>query len=140
VHKGANKPDVSSIDAFRRSVLAVKSISYPDPSRGGATGILFTQIIERLDIATEVKAKTKFPPPEHFAVELVATGEAEAAIAQLMEALPQQDVEIAGLLPSELQSPRNFTFSVGVLATAKEPDAARARIQYLKGALGTGRY
>jgi molybdate transport system substrate-binding protein len=83
VRNGANKPDISSVDAFRQSVLGMKSISYPDPMRGGATGILFSRIVDRLDIAAQVKAKAKFPPPGHFAVELVADGEADAAIAQL---------------------------------------------------------
>jgi molybdate transport system substrate-binding protein len=133
VRKGSAKPDVSSIDAFQRSLLAMGSISYPDPTRGGATGILFTAIADRLGIAGEIKAKTKFPPPGHFAVELVANGEAEAAIAQPMEALLQPGVEIAGLLPTALQSPNNFTFAVGVMMTTKEPDAARSLVKYLIG-------
>jgi molybdate transport system substrate-binding protein len=66
-------------------------------------------------------------------VELVANGEAEAAIAQPMEALLQPGVEIVGLLPPELQSPKNFTFAVGLMTTAKEPEAARSLIQYLVG-------
>lgn len=133
VRKGAVKPDVSSTDAFKRSLLAMSSVSYPDPSRGGATGILFTGVANRLGIAAEIKAKTKFPPPGHFAVELVANGEVDVAIAQPMEALLQPGVEIAGLLPAELQNPKNFTFVVGVMATAREPDAARSLIKYLVG-------
>jgi molybdate transport system substrate-binding protein len=133
VRKGAVKPDVSSIDAFKRSLLAMGSVSYPNPTRGGATGILFTAIADHLGIAAEIKAKTKFPPPGHFAVELVANGEAEAAIAQPMEALLQPGVEIVGLLPTELQSPKNFTFAIGVMTIAKEPDAAHSLIKYLVG-------
>jgi len=133
VRKGAHKPDVGSIDAFRRSLLTMNSISYPDPTRGGATGILFAGIVDSLGIAAEIKAKTKFPSPGHFAVELVANGESDAAIAQPMEALLQPGVEIVGLLPAELQSPKNFTFAVGVMTTAKEPDGARSLIKYLVG-------
>jgi molybdate transport system substrate-binding protein len=133
VRSGAVKLDLSSIDAFKRALLAANSISYPDPARGGATGVLFTGIIERLGLATQVGPKTKFPPPGHFAVELVAKGEAEVAIAQPMEALLQQGVEIAGLLPSELQDPPSFTFAVGQMAMAKEPQAARSLIQFLVG-------
>ncbi len=133
LRSGAAKPDVSSIDAFRRSLLAASSISYPDPARGGATGVLLTSILERLNLAAEMKPKTKFPPPGHFAVELVAEGEAEVAIAQPMEALLQPGVEIVGLLPAELQNPLGFTFAVGQMAVAKEPDAARSLIQYLIG-------
>jgi len=133
VRKGADKPDVGSVDAFRRALLAVNSISYPDPARGGATGILFTTIVKNLDLVEEMKAKAKFPPPGHFAVELVANGEADAAIAQPMEALLQPGVEIAGLLPGELQSPANFTFAAGVMTRTSEPDAARSLIGYLTG-------
>jgi molybdate transport system substrate-binding protein len=133
VRSGAAKPDISSIEAFKRVMLAASSISYPDPTRGGATGILFTGILERLNIAAEAKPKTKFPPPGHFAVELVAKGEVEIAIAQPMEALLQAGVDIVGPLPLELQNPPNFTFVVGEMTAAREANAARALIQYLAG-------
>jgi molybdate transport system substrate-binding protein len=133
VRSGGSKPDISSIDAFKKFLSAVTSISYPDPARGGATGVLFTNILERLSLAAEAKPKTKFPPPGHFAVELVAKGEAEVAIAQPMEALLQSGVEVVGPLPSELQDPPNFTFTVGKMTATKEPDAARALIAYLVG-------
>jgi len=133
VRRGASKPDISSVDAPKHALLAANSITFPDPSKGGATGVLFTGILERLDLAATMKAKTKFPAPGGFAVELVAKGEAEVAIAQPMEALLQQGVEIAGLLPSELQDPPSFTFAVGQMAMAKEPQAARSLIQFLVG-------
>jgi molybdate transport system substrate-binding protein len=66
-------------------------------------------------------------------VELVAAGEAEIAIAQPMEALLQPGVEIAGYLPSELQEPRSFTFTVAQMSVAKQPDAAVALIRFLVG-------
>jgi molybdate transport system substrate-binding protein len=131
--RGASKPDISSVDAPKHALLAANSITFPDPSKGGATGVLFTGILERLDLAATMKAKTKFPAPGGFAVELVAKGDAELAIAQPMEALLQPGVEIVGLLPSELQSPPNFTFTIGQMAIAKQPDAARSLIQYLVG-------
>src|SRR2546423_89008 len=55
VHTGASKPDISSVDALRRSLLATKSIVYPDPAKGGATGIHAARVIERLGIAEEMK-------------------------------------------------------------------------------------
>jgi molybdate transport system substrate-binding protein len=133
VRKGASKPDIGSVDALKHSLLAARSISYPDPSHGGATGVLFTGLLERLDLAAAMKTKTKFPAADGFAVELVAKGDAELAIAQPMEALLQPGVEIVGLLPSELQSPPNFTFVVGQMARAKESDAAHSFIQFLIG-------
>lgn len=133
IRRGAAKPDIGSVEAFRRALLAAHSISYPDSARGGATGVLFTKILDRLGLAAEVKTKAIFPSPGHFAVGLVANGEVEVAIAQPMEALLQPGVEIVGLLPSELQDPPSFTFAAGQMAAAKEPDAARSLIQYLVG-------
>jgi len=133
VRSGAGKPDISTSDAFKHSLLAAHSISYPNPTRGGATGVLVTKILERLNLATDMKSKTKFPPQGHFAVELVAEGEVEFAIAQPMEALLQPGVDIVGLLPTDLQDPPKFTFTAGQMAAAKEPEAARAFINYLVG-------
>jgi molybdate transport system substrate-binding protein len=133
VRRGAPKPDVGSVEAFKQALLAARSISYPDPTRGGATGVLVTAILKRLGMAAEITGKAIYPPPGGFAVDLVAHGDAEVAIAQPMEALLQPDVEIAGLLPSALQDPPSFTFSIGQMAIAKEPDAARAIIQYMVG-------
>ena len=133
VRKGAPRPDISSVDAFKRSLLAAKSVSYPDPARGGATGVLFTRLIERLGLEDEIKSKTRIPPPGQFAVVLVARGEAEIAISQPMEVLGQPGVELVGLLPSQLQDPPNFIFSAGLLVVAKEPEPARALIQFLCG-------
>jgi molybdate transport system substrate-binding protein len=132
VRRGAPKPDISSIHAVKRALQSAHSVSYPDPARGGATGILFTRDLDRLGLADEIKRKTIFPAPGRFAVELVANGEAEFAIAQPMEALLQSGVEIVGLLPPELQNRASFTFSVGELANARESSAAHALIEYLK--------
>lgn len=134
VRKGATKPDINSTDAFKRALQTAHSISYPDPARGGATGVLFTRDLDRLGITDEIQPKTVFPKPGHFAVELVANGEAEIAIAQPMEALLQPGVEIVGLLPSEMQNRPSFTFSAGEIANAKDRSAAHALIEYLRSA------
>ena len=131
VRKGAPEPDISSVEAFKRSLLAAKSISYPDPAKGGATGVLLTRVLERLGMTEDVKVKTKFPPPGQFASEVVARGQAEIAISQPMEVLAQPGIELVGLLPPELQDPPNFTFSMSITTAAKEPGAARALIQFL---------
>ena len=134
VRKGAAKPDISSLDAFKSALKSAHSVSYPDPARGGATGVLVTHNLDRLGLTDEIKPKTVFPKPGHFAVELVANGEVELAIAQPMEALLQPGVEIVGLLPSELQNPASFTFSAGELANAKDRTAAQALLEYLRSA------
>ena len=66
VRKGAAKPDISSADAFKRSMLAARSIAYPDPASGGASGIYMASLLERLGIAAEMKPKTKLSPSERL--------------------------------------------------------------------------
>ena len=81
VRKGAPKPDISSPDALKRTLLAAKSISYVDPASGGASGIHFAKVLDRLGIANEMKSKTVFHPktPAEVGV-LVANGEAEIGV------------------------------------------------------------
>jgi len=131
VRTGAPKPDIESVDAFTRSLLAARSISYPDPTRGGATGMLVTQMLERLGLTEAMKSKTKFPPVGQFAVDVVARGEAEIAISQPMEVLANPRVELVGLLPPQLQDLPSFMFSASVLVTAEQPEAGAAFIHFL---------
>ena len=63
VKAGAPRPDISTPEALKRTLLAARAISYSDPAAGGASGIYFAKLLERLGIASEVNAKTKFPPP-----------------------------------------------------------------------------
>ena len=74
VRKGAEKPDIATIDAFKRTLLAAGTIAYPDPARGGASGILLVRIFERLDITEAMKPQTRHAPPGKFAPYLVAPG------------------------------------------------------------------
>jgi molybdate transport system substrate-binding protein len=131
VRNDAAKPDIGSIDAFAHVLSTAKTISYPDPARGGATGILFSKILKRLNLTAEIGSKTKFPPVGHFAVELVANGQADIAIAQPMEALQQAGVQVVGALPAELQDPPHFTFVVAQMTASTQPKMARLLIQFL---------
>ena len=76
VRKGAAKPDISSADAFKRSMLAARSIAYPDPAGGGASGIYVASLLERLGIAAEMKPKTKLSTLETLYAS-VASGDVE---------------------------------------------------------------
>lgn len=133
VRSGTPKPDIGSLEALKRSLLAAKTISYADPARGGATGALVTRVLQRLGITDEMKAKTRLPPAGQFAVTVVARSEAEIAVAQPMEVLGQPGVELVGLLPSELQTPANFTFSAGIVPSARDAEASREFLRYLSG-------
>jgi molybdate transport system substrate-binding protein len=128
VRKGAAKPDISSADAFKRSMLAARSIAYPDPAGGGASGIYVASLLERLGIAAEMKPKTKLSTLETLYAS-VASGDVEIGFNQVSEILAQPTVELAGPLPSEIQ---NYTqFSPGIVTGSSQTDAARALVTFL---------
>ena len=129
VRKGAAKPDISSADAFKRSMLAARSIAYPDPAGGGASGIYVASLLERLGIAVEMKPKTKLFPPTEVLYASVASGEVEIGFNQISEILAQPTIELAGPLPSAIQ---NYTqFAPGIVSGSSQPDAARALVTFL---------
>ena len=130
VPAGAPKPDISTVEALKRALLAAKSVVYPDPTQGGATGIHAARVIERLGIAAEMKAKTRLVPGSEYA-DVLAKREAELAIVQPMVVLGVPGVELVGPLPEELQDKTNFVFWAGVGVSAKEAEVASAFIKYL---------
>jgi molybdate transport system substrate-binding protein len=77
VRTGAAKPDISSADAFKRSMLAARSVTYPDPVGGGASGIYMVDLLERLGVAGEMKPKTKLSPSAKVLYASVASGDIE---------------------------------------------------------------
>jgi molybdate transport system substrate-binding protein len=128
VRKVAAKPDISSADAFKRSMLAARSIAYPDPAGGGASGIYVASLLERLGIAVEMKPNKLFPPTEVLYAS-VANGEVEIGFNQISEILAQPTVELAGPLPSAIQ---NYTqFAPGIVTGSSQTDAARALVTFL---------
>jgi molybdate transport system substrate-binding protein len=128
VSKGAAKPDISSVDAFKRSMLAARSIAYPDPAGGGASGIYVASLLERLGIAAEMKPKTKLSTLGALYAS-VASGEVEIGFNQVSEILAQPTIELAGPLPSVVQ---NYTqFVPGIVTGSGQTDAARALVTFL---------
>ena len=130
VRTGAPKPDISSPEALKRSLLAAKSIVYPDPTKGGATGIHAARVIEQLGISEQMKPKTTLTPAGEYA-EIVARGDAEIAIVQPMVVLGVPGIELVGPLPDELQNKTDFVFMAGVGAHATQAESAHAFITYL---------
>jgi molybdate transport system substrate-binding protein len=127
---GAPKPDISSVDAFKRSLLAAKSIVYADPAKGGASGVYFARVLDRLGIAEQMKAKTILVPGAQ-AADIVAKGEAELGVAQASEIVPVAGAQLVGPLPGEYAS--MTLFSGGIGAGTKAPDAAKSLIEFLIG-------
>lgn len=130
VRAGAPKPDISSPDALKQSLLAAKSIVYADPAKGGASGVYFARVIDKLGIAEQLKSKTILVPGAQSA-DVVAKGEAEIGVAQASEIVPVSGAQLVGPLPGELGSMTEFTAAIG--AGSKAADAARSLILFLTG-------
>lgn len=129
VRRGAPRPDISSAEALKRTLLAAKSIAYSDPADGGASGVIFAQVVEKLGIAEQLKPKTKLVPGGGSSGALAASGEAEIAVQMISELMPVSGVEVVGPLPPGLQTV--VVFSAGVSAGAADPAAAKQLILFL---------
>src|SRR4051812_587495 len=128
---GVPKPDISTVQAFKQTLLSAHSISYADPAKGGLSGVVASRAIERLAIAEQMKAKTTLVPAGPQSPDLVAKGEVELGIAQASEIVPIAGIQLVGPLPGELGSLILFTGGVG--AETQLADAAKAFIDFLSG-------
>jgi molybdate transport system substrate-binding protein len=126
--KGAPKPDVGSVDALKRTLLAAKSIVLGDPAAGGGAGVYTAGLMQRLGLAEEIKAKTKLVRSGTEVAEAVAKGEAEIGIGVASDA-----AIIPGLdtfpLPAGAQS--YSVYVAGVSSGSTQVDAAKALIAFL---------
>lgn len=130
VKAGTPLPDISSVEAFKRALLAAKSVAYIDPKAGGSSGIYVGGLLERLGIAAQVNAKAVLVHGGAVA-DHVADGEAELGIHQISEILPVKGVTLVGPLPADIQ---NFTvYAAGIGSAGKDPAAARAVVEFFAG-------
>jgi molybdate transport system substrate-binding protein len=130
VKAGTPLPDIGSVDAFKRTLLAAKSVAYIDPAAGGSSGIYVGRLLERLGIAGKINAKAKLIHGGAVA-DHIAAGEAEIGVHQISEILPVKGVVLVGPLPAEIQ---NFTiYAAGVGTAAKDSATASALVKFLAG-------
>jgi len=130
VRTGAPVPDISTVAAFTRALLAAKSVAFIDPKAGGSSGIYVEGLLQRLGIADRIDAKAVLVHGGAVA-DHVAGGTAEIGIHQISEILPVAGVKLVGPLPAEIQ---NFTvYAAGIGAAAKDGAAARALVRFLSG-------
>jgi molybdate transport system substrate-binding protein len=138
VRSGAAKPDVSSAEAFKRSLLAANSILITDPATGGISGVHFMSVLERLGIVEQMKGKLVPNRGGGYHAERVAKGEADLAVQAEHEIRCVPGVEFVPY-PAEFQ--RTVVFTAGRGATAKEAAGSREAadapasflIQFLRG-------
>jgi molybdate transport system substrate-binding protein len=125
VKAGAPKPDISTVDALKRTLLAAKSIAYSD----SASGVyLSTELFPKLGIADQIKDRTRKIEADPVGG-VVAKGEAEIGFQQISELRPVKGIDIVGPLPPGAQ--RVTIFAAGIPATSMHPEAAKALIQWL---------
>lgn len=128
VREGAPLPDIGTTEAFKKTLLAAKSIVYIDPTRG-TSGKHFASVLERLGIAAEMKPKSK-TMDGGFVAEAVAKGEAELAVHQITEILPVKGIRLVGPLPPELQ--KITIYQAAATSKVRDADAAKAFLANLR--------
>jgi molybdate transport system substrate-binding protein len=136
VRKGAPKPDLSTPEAVKRTLLDAKSISYPEEA-GATVARQLHAVVEKLGIAAQLESKMKPASNGPAALALVAKGEAEIGVT-FLSGMNQPGVELAGAFPSELAPPVEFVGFAG--AHAKDPAAAKAVLDYLSSPEATAVY
>ncbi|MFN2643922.1 MAG: substrate-binding domain-containing protein [Burkholderiales bacterium] len=125
VRQGAPRPDIGSLEALKRTLLAARSVAH---SRQGASGIYFAALLERLALADKLKERIivdKGPVAAR-----IASGEAELGAQLLCELAPVPGIDIVGPLPAEVQ--KYYAFSAATMQTSKNRDAARAFLDFLR--------
>jgi len=139
VKAGAPRPDISTPEALRQTLLKAASLGYADPARGGTGGTHFAAVLERLGIAEAVRPKTRLYPQGVHALEAVARGEVELAITPISEIVVRVErLSLVSPLPGDLQ--RRLSYSAAVLAVSPSPDAAKAFVARLAGPGGRQRF
>jgi molybdate transport system substrate-binding protein len=128
VRKGAAKPDISTPQALKRTLLAAKSIAYPDPAGGAAAGVSFTETLKQLGIAAQMEPKIKRAQGGAAAMTMAAKGEVEIGFTFLSE-MDEPGLDVVGALPREVSTPTSLVGFVS--AHAKNPAAAKALLEYL---------
>jgi molybdate transport system substrate-binding protein len=127
VKAGSRRPDISTVEAFKTAMLNAKSIGY---SHGGS-GIIAANVMEKLGIADQLKARTKFIDGIPVA-DVVAKGEVEIGLQQINVIVPVKGAAYIGPLPKELQE--TVKFSAAMLTVSKQPEIARAFLKFIASA------
>ena len=125
VRAGAKRPDVRTPDALKKALLDAKTVGYTS----GPSGVYMASLVERMGIATEVKAKFRSVPSGGTIGTIVASGDCEIGFQQVSELVHIPGVDYIGPLPAEVQ--RVTVFSIGLQSGAPNPAAAKALVAFL---------
>jgi molybdate transport system substrate-binding protein len=125
VGKGKPKPDISTVDALKKTLLAAKSIGYST----GPSGIYVVSMFQKMGIADEIKSKLKQTPTGVFVGSIIASGEAEIGFQQVSELSFFPGIDYVGPIPAEVQL--ITVFSAGIPTGTKQADAAKALVSFV---------
>ena len=128
VKKGTPKPDISSVEAFKKALVNAKSVAFADPASGATSGQYLAELVEKLGISAELKPKTRLVTVN--VGEVVQRGEAEVGLQPIPLLMEVQGIDIVGPLPAELQSP-DLAYVAGSPFFSEQPVAAKALIDFL---------
>jgi molybdate transport system substrate-binding protein len=129
IRKGAPVPDIKTVEAFKRALIAAKAVSYTDPKAGGTSGKIFAELLQRLGIADEVNRNAVFGSRGADVARAVAESRAELGTTFISEMLPFKDLHVIGPLPGELANTNTYT--AGIPVRAAQPDLGRALLAAL---------
>ena len=128
VKRGAVRPDISTADALKRTLLAAKSVAYPDSKGGAAAGVSFEEALRKLGIASQMEPKLKRAQGGAAAMAMTAKGEAEIGVTFLSE-MSEPGLDIVGALPKDVVAPTTLVAFVG--GHSKDPAGAKALVDWL---------
>jgi molybdate transport system substrate-binding protein len=129
VKAGAKEPDISTQDAFKKTLLTAAKVAYTDPAAGGTTGIYLTGLLQRLGVTEEIKKKALLESGGSAVAAAVAKGDAEIGITFISELLPNKGVKVVGPIPQPIGLIVGYVAAVSTASSQAEP--ARALIAYM---------
>jgi molybdate transport system substrate-binding protein len=129
VRKGDPKPDISTADAFLRTLATAKVIAYADPKLGGSVSIVVAEILRSLDVTGSIGSRTRLVPPAKPLVDLVAGGGADFGFQPIAQIFLDPRIEYVGPIPAPYQHYTNYVASL--VATSKQPEAYKALLTFL---------
>ena len=125
VRAGAAPPDLTSVESFRRALLAANAVAFP---AHGASGLYFVGLVDRLGVKSEMQGKLR-PMPAEDCVEVVVRGEADFVVVVATRMVGVAGIDVVGPIPEALQT--KIGFAAGLSASTKEPEAAKALVAFL---------
>jgi molybdate transport system substrate-binding protein len=125
VRAGAPKPDISTVDGFKKALLAAKSVGISE----GPSGVYLLELMKKLGIADQVKAKAVFTKPGHRVGPLMASGEVEIGVQQITELLATPGIDYIGPLPQSIQT--SIVYVMARSTSTKDPEAVKKLVTFL---------